>query len=664
MKKIFTIMLLCLFILISGKIFPQEGGFMLNIEVVTASKEAQAIEEAPAIIDVISEQQIRDFNATNLYELISYLPGIENMETYFGRTVLNFRGIKNIHYTNKVLLMINGNPMYDVVTGAYYLEAIPVSSISRIEIISGPGSSLYGTNAYSGVINIITKTGSDENDLSAKIGYGSFNTINGEVSGKYKINDDAGVFLSAEIINSDGYDFNVTADEKGKSGNIDYVDNVARFYGNAFYKNISIEFGVADMEKSLYGLTPNLNYKGTQERTLYYTNAKFSHKLGEDVDVSLMGRYNYLNSPSISIGYFPFPGFPGHDTSTVHLEQAGDALGLELQVNSKISEKISNVSGIVYESFNTDPYLFIWDSDETTNPFTAYDKKHSSYDIAGYTQFSYKPVENLNIVAGLRAVKEQDIENIFVLPRGGIILTISDKYFIKALYGKAFRSPSFFEKYVSTQGVLWGSTSLSPEEIQTFDLGFEAVLSENFKAKINGFYEETSDEITRIPSNDTTKIGEMYANITKLQLYGIEFSANGKIADAGYYGFNISWKEGENPDDPTGTKLKGIAPITSNFWLSYKFKNFTITPFFQYIGKREGTSTRVVDGTPVGDYSIDPYLLANLSVGVKFNKFTLSLVGKNLLDVDYTYPEYIRGKSEEVPGGPGLNYMVNLRFDL
>jgi outer membrane cobalamin receptor len=135
-------------------------------------------------------------NVTNLYELISYLPGVEMVETSFGRTVLNFRGLKNIHYINQSLLMINGNPIYDVVTGSYYLEAIPVSAISRIEVIRGPGSSLYGTNAYSGVINVITKKGAGTTEISASASYGSFNTVNPVLWGRFKINDDASVFLT------------------------------------------------------------------------------------------------------------------------------------------------------------------------------------------------------------------------------------------------------------------------------------------------------------------------------------------------------------------------------------------------------------------------------------------------------------------------------------
>ena len=161
---------------------------LLDFQVISGSMLRQSIEDAPAVIDIITEEQINDFDADNLYELLSFLPGVEMMETFFGRTVLQFRGIMNIHYNNKVLLMINEAPVYEPVNGSYFLELIPINAIKQIEVIRGRGSTLYGTNAYSGVINITTKKGNDDNpSLSAKAGYGSFSTFNVNVSSGFKI---------------------------------------------------------------------------------------------------------------------------------------------------------------------------------------------------------------------------------------------------------------------------------------------------------------------------------------------------------------------------------------------------------------------------------------------------------------------------------------------
>ena len=137
---------------------------LLTVKVVSGSIMKQSIENSPIIIDIITKEQIRDFNADDLYELISYLPGVEMMETFFGRTMLNFRGVKNFNYTNKVLLTINGKPMFEPVNGSFFMELIPINAIERIEVIRGQGGTLLGTNAYSGVINIVTTKGIDPSD--------------------------------------------------------------------------------------------------------------------------------------------------------------------------------------------------------------------------------------------------------------------------------------------------------------------------------------------------------------------------------------------------------------------------------------------------------------------------------------------------------------------
>jgi len=641
---------------------------MMKILVVTASKEAQKISDAPAIIDVITEQQIKDLNVRDLYELISYLPGIEVTETFYGRTVLNFRGVQNLHYTNKVLLMINGNQMYEPVTGAFFLETIPVSAISRIEVIRGPGSSLYGTNAYSGVINIITKSSSIGNDmLSSTASYGSYNTYNLEVAGKYKFKETAGLFIAGGYTGTDGYPFNVTADEKGQSRTFDYYNRPFRLFGDFAWDNFKADFGFTQFKKSQYGLTPVIDYFGDMDFRLFFANAKYSLSLNNNVDASLTVRYNSFNNEKTNLGYFPAKGYGGHSVSTMYNTVSGSIFGSELQFNIKFSDNINNITGLVYESFNSDPYLFKWDDDNSVTSFTSYASSPSSNTLAAYTQFQANLSDWYSFIVGFRLVKDSDVKDLYILPRAGIIFKLSDKYSIKALYGRAFRAPTIFEKYVATYNVLYGSTSLIPEEIQTLDLGLESELSKDLSGRINFFYQKTSDGITRVATTNPSATGAkaaMYVNSAKQDMYGLEVQINGAVAENGYYGINASWKTGTNILNSGDTDILGIAHFSSNGWLSYKFSQFAITPHFQFIGERKGYSARVVSGTQVGNYTLDSYLLVNLTLSYTFDNFTFSVTGNNLLDKDYSYPEYVRGLSETVPGGPQRNFLATIRFDL
>ncbi len=646
---------------------------MMNMLVVTASKEEQKISDAPAIIDVITKQQIQDFNANNLYELLSYLPGIETMETYFGRTVLNFRGIQNTHYTNKILLMVNGIPFFEPVYGTFYLENIPISSVSKIEVIRGPGSSLYGTNAYAGVINIITEANKDKNEVELAATYGSFSTKEFEASANFKIKDKGSVFLAGSFANSDGYDFNVTADETGTAKTFKYLNEPISIYGNLTYDKFFLEAGYFKTEKTLYGLTPNLNYSGLSNPRNFFAHSKYNFDLSENVSSSILVRFATFEDPETSIGFFPFRGFPGHDESEVFLEYAGSVFSTELQLNSKLSDEVTNVTGVAFETLKTDPYLWKWETDGALNPFTAYQDEHSSNNIAGYSQFNYKASEKVNFVGGVRLVKDKDVDDLFFSPRAGLIYKASKNYSLKALYGKAFRSPTFFEKYVSTTNVLFGSTSLEPEIIQTLDFGLEMAIEDVMNARVNGFYQTTSDGIVRQPTSNPDEHGSRaaeYVNSSEIKVYGIELSANGGFAKTGYFGFNFSWKKGDIiVEDGDDVELLGNAPITANGWLTYKWGKFSLTPHLQFVGEREGTSTRDIDPDPdvtraFGDYTVDSYLLANLTFAYKIQNFTIKLTGRNLFDSDYAYPEYIRGRSEEVPGGPERSFFVTLKYSI
>jgi iron complex outermembrane receptor protein len=633
---------------------------LLDFQVISGSMLRQSIEDAPAMIDIITEEQINDFDADNLYELLSFLPGVEMMETFFGRTVLQFRGIMNIHYNNKVLLMINESPIYEPVNGSYFLELIPINAIKQIEIIRGRGSTLYGTNAYSGVINITTKKGNDDNpSLSAKAGYGSFSTFNVNVSSGFKINEHSGFYFGAQIVNGDGYEFNVKEDEKGNSSTFDYPNNNIKLYLNYHDKNFCIDAGYMHQEKMVYGIVPVLDYKGMAERNMAFANVKYTRNFSDDFKSSLSVRYNIFEQPRGDIGFFPFAGFPGHDTSSVYMKYGGYNFNTELQFDYNYSKKLSNITGFVYKTAYSDEYQFLWDDDNTIHPFSAYLRTADSYTLSAYTQFLYKPLNALQTVAGLRVVKDNDIKDIFMSPRLGLIYSFYDNYSFRALYGQAFRIPCFFEKYVSTQNVLFGSVDLNPEKIQSYDIGLEGSF-EKVRAGLNGFVTLTKDGITRVATNDTTSHGTkaaMYINAAKSTIYGIEFSLSSAVGNKGYSGFNLGWKTGK--DNQTKEDLLYFANITSNAWLKYHLiSSLSFTPNIQYIGERKGNSAKY------GSYKLDPYLLLNLSAQYQHNNLSLIITIKNILNKDYTYPEFVRRNINETPGGPGTAFRISLKYQM
>ncbi|MDP2875854.1 MAG: TonB-dependent receptor plug domain-containing protein, partial [Holophaga sp.] len=106
---------------------------LLDTTVTVAGKKAQKISEAPAIISVITAEDLRNQGVTNVYEALSLLPGINLTETFYGYTSVGFRGNLQAHYNNKWLFMLNDHPMFEPVTGDSRFESVPLSQIKRIE---------------------------------------------------------------------------------------------------------------------------------------------------------------------------------------------------------------------------------------------------------------------------------------------------------------------------------------------------------------------------------------------------------------------------------------------------------------------------------------------------------------------------------------------------
>ena len=127
--------------------------------VVTASKTAQSPLDAPNSTSIITEQDIRLSGITKIPELLRRLAGVDIMETTGSQTEVSLRGF-NQRLSNKVLVLVNGRSVYVDLLGAtlWTTLSIGVEDIERIEVVRGPGSALYGADAFNGVINIITKT--------------------------------------------------------------------------------------------------------------------------------------------------------------------------------------------------------------------------------------------------------------------------------------------------------------------------------------------------------------------------------------------------------------------------------------------------------------------------------------------------------------------------
>ena len=178
-----------------------------------ATGTAQPISKAPAVATVITAADIKQIGARDIDEALETVPGLHvSRSTLGGNSIYSFRGIYDTN-NPQVLMLINGISISNLFTGnrGQVWGGMPVEAISRIEVIRGPGSAVYGADAFAGVINIVTKNANEIDGTQTGIRYGSFNTKEAWLlhGGSYAGFD---IAFMGEIKSTDGHHENVHSD--------------------------------------------------------------------------------------------------------------------------------------------------------------------------------------------------------------------------------------------------------------------------------------------------------------------------------------------------------------------------------------------------------------------------------------------------------------------
>ncbi|HWY66018.1 MAG TPA: TonB-dependent receptor plug domain-containing protein, partial [Rhizomicrobium sp.] len=136
---------------------------LANVEITSVSRRPESLAQAPAAVFVITAEDIRRSGAINLPEALRLAPNLEVARMNGFAYAISARGFNSPESSNKLLVMVDGRSVYSPLASTVFWENVdvPLADIARIEVVSGPGSTLYGANAVNGVINIVTKGASD-----------------------------------------------------------------------------------------------------------------------------------------------------------------------------------------------------------------------------------------------------------------------------------------------------------------------------------------------------------------------------------------------------------------------------------------------------------------------------------------------------------------------
>ncbi|MFH1373321.1 MAG: TonB-dependent receptor [bacterium] len=683
---------------------------LIGIHVITASTVSQTVSEACAIIDVYTEEQIRDLGADNLYEFLSFLPGVEVMETYFGYTDVQFRGILQTHYNNKSSLLVNGQPLYDAIVSSYYLEQVPLSAIKQVEVIRGPGGVLYGTNAFAGVINILTKDGKSAAGATAHLKGGSFVTRKASLALGSNA-EEIDLFISGEYVNSDGYNKRIIWDEDDiapGTGSLTleetgertlglyaddrqaYENDYATFFTAIGYRNFEVNALLFESNKDKFGIIPAR--VSTGERSIRGGSVNVRHRQPFDkerIELGTIAWFDVVDKSERVDSYPPSSWVAG----VPHTQQYGGTKGgFQTHVSYALSGKIGFLCGLGTEYSHSDPYLFLFVDSVTGDgrpvqnvAANAFPQSQSTNDLWSFVQISVNPFDKLYFQAGGRLNANRQAGAVLV-PSLGAVYRASDRLAIKCILGSGFRNPSFFEKFVRTVNVLAGDTDLEPEKIRTLDVGIDFNTSA-ISLRANGFYATTANLIERraLTTGELSGLngeygygsddmewtnGYVYFNADGCVHRGIELSFSGIPRPGLSIQGNFAYKTGEDSD---GNDLQYFAPYTANLAAHFSpLKQLGLALTAQYVSSRKGNygassswqtwATAASGGT---DYTLDHYTLVNARIALRpSGPLEFSLIVKNILNQDYVYPEYIRRNIPYIPGGPQRSAFVEVSYRL
>lgn len=467
---------------------------LLNMEVSSASKFPQKLSQAPAAVSIITALDIKDQGYHTLADILRGVRGLyvsnDRNYSYLGARGMNRPG----DYNDRFLVMVDGFRINDAVyESANIGNEFPLATdmIERVEVVRGAGSSIYGSNAFFGVINIITKRGRDANGAKLSVGAGSFGTTLGTVSYGQQRDDGLEFLVSAQSEDSKGQDlfyseFNTPATNNGVAQGAD-KGSTKRVFAKLSYDKVALTSYYSERLKAVptaaYGSVfndPRLqtgdNYAGLA--LSYDTQLAEHHALTSRIaynSYSYYGTYPW-NQPPVTLNMDSVHGKWWAADGKLLSELGSHKLvtGYEYQNNFQQDQK----------NYDLAPYVLYLDD------------KRSSNRHAVYAQDEMTVTDSFRVNGGVRYDHYSVTGNV-VNPRLALIYSPQPATTIKALYGKAFRAPNQYEMfYVSTTQK--ANPNLKPERITTNELVLEQQIETNLRLTSSVYYNSINNMLDQV----------------------------------------------------------------------------------------------------------------------------------------------------------------------
>src|SRR6056297_692845 len=647
--------------------------FTADEVVITATKTENNIQDIPARVHMISPRQMKAIPAQTIDDLIANIPGV-NINRSFGifthSASVTMRGL-NGEEQGRVLVLIDGIPTNKSDGGSVNWNLLNTGRVERIEVVKGPGSSLYGGNAMGGAINIITKKPTEPFSGRASIDYGTYNTLRGQLnlSGRlaekknqgfywtlnsfYRQSDgyitasEADQIANPYIVESDlkewattaklGYDFN---DKNGVDISFMYYDD-DRGKGEKVYQpeGNNREHDTYHFRANYFGEKNNLKWKVN----LFYLNEDYKRisewlkddytfykVLSERLDLGALSSLSYqLNNQTVTGGIDLKQGSVDardvYYTSTDIVYNRGkmNMLGLFLQDEIKlVNEKLKIIAGLRFDYAN-----FFDGGFEIENP-TAETTFMTQYHNQNLSEDSWQAFS----------------------PKLSAQYEFNKAYRVYASYAKGFR-PAVLDDMCRSGRIKGGfkvaDQSLQPEYINNFEIGADARLFNRLRTSLSAYYSLGDDFMYYVNTGDSIDLGYgmrpiiKASNISEVEIYGFEFELNYFLTQKIIVNANYAYAHSQiknftplttnDPVDLTNNYLTNVPDhmgSVSVYWPN-KIVNTSITA--KYMGARWVNDLNQVDEIVLDD-QYPAYSTVDLKFSKEFKNVFVNLSLQNIFD--------------------------------
>ena len=616
---------ICAAIFINLPLFANEDKVLPEVKVVSATGFEQNIKDAPATLSVITKEALEKKNHKDIESMIKDIPSL------FGTTpaAANRRGISIRGFSPRFTkILVNGMPVpgdnaYKGLrsVGGSYSFIPPASAISRIEVIRGPMSSLYGSDALGGVINIITDEFS--NEFGANLGSSYKFARNKNISGEFYNSLYLHSGLIDDVLSVSVYGKNLNKSEDKISYAIREQKD-RNFGAKLFFKPNENNDLILELARS------DVKYKRTKGKTLSTgTNSVASERIeGDMINLSHEARLdNILLQSYLSYGKLKETAQQNLTLKTLNFDTKGsyftDNNAFTLGLNDK-KEKL----------------------DEKATTADAANVKR--YDVSLYGEDDYHLTKDFILSTGIRYNYDENYGS-HVSPRIYGIYSLNDFFALKGGVSTGYATPDIKQRtqdlalpFAGGLGAQLGRSSLKPETSVSYEFGGVYNDNEGFEASLTGFYTSFKDMLSYSPicprRSGCMHKGKIYPNgiwesinIGKAEIYGVELTNEWQVTNALRLNQSYVYTKSKQKDGPEAGKTLNNYPLhTFNFGANYELNRWlNFWSQINYYGRTKNSFNYAND--------MRAYVIADLGINYNVTKnFSLNLSVYNLFNEFFT----------------------------